>query len=91
MSLAAPAPSPSNHGVVGAEAPVTGRLVSERISKVGICVCVCVRWGKGTLPISQNWLCFAGSSGRKRALLSPWGFLSCLGPFAAVKAFEGAH
>lgn len=21
-------------------------------------VCVCVRWGKGTLPISQNWLCF---------------------------------
>lgn len=49
-------PSPSNHGAVGAEAPVTGRLVSERISKVGICVCVCVRWGKGTLPISQNWL-----------------------------------
>lgn len=51
-------PSPSNHGAVGAVAPVTGRLVSERISKVGICVCVCVRWGKGTLPISQNWLCF---------------------------------
>lgn len=35
------APSPSNHGAVGAVAPVTGRLVSERISKVGICVCVC--------------------------------------------------
>lgn len=34
-------PPPQTTGPVGAEAPVTGRLVSERISKVGICVCVC--------------------------------------------------